>query len=64
MYEFSKEHDMNKDLIRQMMDNIAADNNAAAQEDFNNLMGARINDVLDQRKLAVAQSLSQPAETE
>lgn len=55
---------MNKDLIRQMMDNIAADNNAAAQEDFNNLMGARVNDALDQRKLAVAQSLSQPAETE
>jgi hypothetical protein len=64
MYEFSKEYDMNKDLIRQMMDNIAADNNAAAQEDFNNLMGARVNDALDQRKLAVAQSLSQPAETE
>lgn len=55
---------MNSQLIHQMMDNIAADNNAAALEDFNNLIGAKVNDALDQRKVAVAQSLSQSAETE
>ncbi len=55
---------MNSELIRQMLDNIAADNNAAAQEDFNNLIGAKVNDALDQRKIEVAQSLSQPAENQ
>jgi nucleoid DNA-binding protein len=43
-------------LIRQMLDNIESDNAAAAQENFDNLMSARINDLLDQRKQVIAQN--------
>jgi hypothetical protein len=43
-------------LIRQMLDNIESDNAAAAQENFDNLMSARINDLLDQRKQIIAQN--------
>jgi hypothetical protein len=45
-------------LIRQMLDNIQADNAAAAQEDFETLMAGRISDALDQRKQNIAQNLS------
>lgn len=43
-------------LIRQMLDNIESDNAAAAQENFDTVMSARINDLLDQRKQALAQN--------
>jgi hypothetical protein len=46
----------NSQLIRQMLDNIESDNAAAAQENFDNLMSARINDLLDQRKQVIAQN--------
>lgn len=43
-------------LIRQMLDNIESDNAAAAQENFDTAMSARINDLLDQRKQVIAQN--------
>ena len=49
---------MNNELIRQMLDNIEADNAAAAHDNFDTLMSARINDILDQRKQQLAQNFS------
>lgn len=45
------------DLIKQMLDNIEADNHAEAQEDFNSLISAKLTDALDQRKQEIAQQL-------
>jgi hypothetical protein len=43
-------------LIRQMLDNIESDNAAAAKENFDTAMSARINDLLNQRKQVIAQN--------
>jgi hypothetical protein len=48
---------MNNELIKQMLDNIEADNHAAAQEDFESLISVKLTDVLDQRKQDIAQQL-------
>jgi len=43
-------------IIRQMLDNIESDNAAAAQENFDTVMSARINDLLDHHKQVIAQN--------
>lgn len=45
------------DLIRQMLDNIANDHQAEAQQDFNAIISAKLTDALDQRKQEVAREL-------
>jgi hypothetical protein len=45
------------DLIRDMLDNIIMDNHANAQENFQDLIAAKVTDVLDAHKIQVAQSL-------
>lgn len=48
---------MSKELIAQMLDNIQADNTAEAQENFVDLLSARLSDALDQRKEDIAKQL-------
>lgn len=45
------------DLIHQMLDNIASDHQAEAQQDFNNIISTKLTNALDQRKQEVAQEL-------
>jgi hypothetical protein len=45
------------EIIQNMLDNLINDNQAAAQEDFNNAMSIKISDALDARKVQVAQEL-------
>lgn len=45
------------ELIKQMLDNLIDGNQAAAQEDFNDLMSTKVTDALDARKTEVAQSM-------
>ena len=45
------------ELIKQMLDNLIDGNQAAAQEDFNDLMADKVSGALDARKLEVAQTM-------
>ena len=45
------------ELIKQMLDNLIDGNQAAAQEDFNDLMSDKVSGALDARKLEVAQTM-------
>ena len=45
------------ELIKQMLDNLVDGNQAEAQENFNDAISVKISDVLDARKLQVAQQL-------
>ena len=45
------------DLVRNMLDDIINDNQAAAQEKFNDALAMKITDALDQRKIEIAQSM-------
>jgi len=45
------------ELIRDMLDNIHADNNAEAQQNFTDLISLKLTDALDQRKMEVAKHL-------
>ena len=45
------------DLRRNMVDNIINDNQAAAQENFNDALATKITDALDQHKVDIAQSM-------
>lgn len=48
---------MSKQLIAQMLDNIQLDNAAEAQQNFEDIVGMKLTDVLDQRKEEIAQQL-------
>ena len=48
---------MSKELIAQMLDNIQLDNAAEAQQNFEDIVGMKLTDVLDQRKEESAQQL-------
>lgn len=45
------------EIIRNLVDNIINDNQAAAQENFNDALATKITDALDQRKIEIAQSM-------
>ena len=45
------------DLIKTMLDNLVAGNQAEAQENFEDLMASKVTDALDARKIEVAQQL-------
>jgi hypothetical protein len=45
------------ELIHQMLDNIQADHQAEAQQDFNAIISAKLTDALDQRKQELARQL-------
>lgn len=45
------------EIIKQMLDNLIDGNEAAAQEDFQDAMAAKVSDALDARKLEVAQTM-------
>ena len=44
-------------MTTELVDNILQDNNAEAQQNFSDIMGAKITAALDARKVEVAQSL-------
>jgi hypothetical protein len=48
---------MTQELIRQMLDNIVNDDQAAAQQDFESIISVKLTDVLDQRKQDIAHQL-------
>lgn len=43
--------------IKDMLDNLINNNQAEAQDIFNDIMSAKVTDVLDQKKIEVAQQL-------
>jgi hypothetical protein len=45
------------ELIKQMLDNLVDGNQAEAQENFNDAISVKISDMLDARKIQVAQQL-------
>ena len=45
------------ELVRNMLDNLLDDNQAAAQDNFNDAIALKVTDVLDQRKTAIAKSM-------
>ena len=45
------------ELIKQMLDNLIDGNQAAAQEDFEDIMSTKVTDALDAQKIAVAQHM-------
>ena len=45
------------EAIKNMIDNILDDNAAAAQENFNDILAAKVTDALDAKKIEVAQNL-------
>jgi hypothetical protein len=45
------------DLVKDMLDNVIMDNNANAEQEFRDVMAAKITDALDQRKIEIAQSM-------
>jgi hypothetical protein len=45
------------ELIKTMLDNLIDGNQAEAQENFNDALSVKISDVLDARKVQVAQQL-------
>lgn len=45
------------ELIKQMLDNLIDGNQAAAQEDFEDIMSTKVTDALDAHKIAVAQHM-------
>jgi len=48
---------MSNELIKDMIDNIIDDNQAAAQETFTDLLSQKVTDALDARKVQLAQQL-------
>lgn len=45
------------DLVKDMLDNVIMDNNADAEQEFRDVMAAKMTDALDQRKIEIAQSM-------
>ena len=45
------------ELIKTMLDNIINDNQAEAQENFNDAVALKVTDALDARKVEVAQNM-------
>ena len=45
------------ELARELVDNILSDKNADAEQNFSDLMAAKITDALDARKIEVAQQM-------
>lgn len=45
------------DLVKDMVDSIIMDNNSDAEQDFRDVMAAKMTDALDQRKIEIAQSM-------
>lgn len=45
------------ELAQELVDNILMDKNSDAQQNFQDLMAAKVTDVLDARKLEVAQQM-------
>ncbi len=45
------------DLVKDMLDNVIMDNNANAEQEFRDVMAAKMTDALDQRKIEIAQSM-------
>lgn len=45
------------DLIKSMLDNIINDNQADAQENFNDAVALKVTDALDARKVDIAQQM-------
>jgi hypothetical protein len=48
---------MNDELIRNMLDSIASDQGAEAQQTFNDIISVKLTDALDQRKLDLARKI-------
>jgi len=48
---------MSTELIHDMLDNIAADHAAAAQQNFADIISMKLTDALDQRKQDIAKQL-------
>ena len=47
------------ELVRSMLDNIIDDNHTAAQDNFNAALAVKVDELLDARKVEIAQQLGQ-----
>lgn len=45
------------DLVKDLLDNVIMDNNGDAEENFRDVMAAKMTDALDQRKIEIAQNM-------
>ena len=48
---------MSNELIHNLLDNIAADHSAEAQQNFSDIISMKLTDALDQRKQDIAKQL-------